>query len=71
MKIVVAPDSFKGSVTALQAAEAIERGLHRVFPDAEIEKLPMADGGEGTAQSLVDATGGQILTEFLSLTRSA
>ena len=62
MKIVVAPDSFKGSVTALQAAEAIERGLHRVFPDAEIEKLPMADGGEGTAQSLVDATGGQILT---------
>ena len=63
MKIVVAPDSFKGSVTALQAAEAIERGLHRVFPDAEIEKLPMADGGEGTAQSLVDATGGRILTE--------
>jgi glycerate kinase len=63
MKIVVAPDSFKGSVTALQAAEAIERGLHRVFPDAEIEKLPMADGGEGTAQSLVDATGGWILTE--------
>ena len=63
MKIVVAPDSFKGSVTALQAAEAIERGLHRVFPDAEIEKLPMADGGEGTAQSLVDATRGRILTE--------
>ena len=63
MKIVVAPDSFKGSVTALQAAEAIECGLHRVFPDAEIEKLPMADGGEGTAQSLIDATGGQMLTE--------
>ena len=63
MKIVIAPDSFKGSLTALQAAEAIEIGLRRVFPDAEIEKVPMADGGEGTVQSLVDATGGEILTE--------
>lgn len=63
MKIVVAPDSFKGSVTALEAANAIEQGLHRVFPDAIIEKIPMADGGEGTVQSLVDATGGHIRTE--------
>ena len=62
MKIVIAPDSFKGSLTALQVAEAIEVGLRRVFPDATIEKVPMADGGEGTVQSLVDATGGQILT---------
>ena len=62
MKIVIAPDSFKGSLTALQVAEAIEVGLRRVFPDAAIEKIPMADGGEGTVQSLVDATGGQILT---------
>ncbi len=62
MKIIVAPDSFKGSVTALQAAHAIEQGLHRVFPDAIIEKIPMADGGEGTIQSLVDATGGKIKT---------
>ena len=63
MKIIVAPDSFKGSVTALEAANAIEQGLHRVFPDAIIEKIPMADGGEGTVQSLVDATGGHIRTE--------
>ena len=63
MKIVVAPDSFKGSVTALQAANAIEQGLRRVFPDAVIEKVPMADGGEGTVQSLVDATGGHIQTQ--------
>jgi glycerate kinase len=63
MKIVVAPDSFKGSLTALQAAEAIEQGLRRVFPDAVIKKTPMADGGEGTVQSLVDATGGQLLVE--------
>ena len=62
MKIVVAPDSFKGSVTALEAANAIEQGLRRVFPDAVIEKIPMADGGEGTVQSLVDATGGHIKT---------
>ena len=63
MKIVVAPDSFKGSVTALQAANAIEKGLRRVFPDAIIEKIPMADGGEGTVQSLVDAVGGHIRTQ--------
>ena len=62
MKIVIAPDSFKGSLTALQVAEAIETGLRRVFPAATIEKVPMADGGEGTVQSLVDATGGEILT---------
>ncbi|MCH8293469.1 glycerate kinase, partial [Candidatus Poribacteria bacterium] len=41
MKIVIAPDSFKGSVTALQAAEAIEHGVRRVFPDTELEKIPM------------------------------
>ncbi len=63
MKIVIAPDSFKGSLTALQAAEAMEIGLRHVFPDADIEKVPMADGGEGTLQSLVDATNGEILTE--------
>ncbi len=63
MKIVVAPDSFKGSITALQAAVAMEEGLRRVFPNAIIEKIPMADGGEGTVQSLVDATGGHIRTE--------
>jgi len=63
MKIVVAPDSFKGSVSALQAAYAIEQGLRRVFPTAVIEKIPMADGGEGTVQSLVDATGGHLRTQ--------
>ena len=62
MKIVIAPDSFKGSVSALEAARAIEQGIRRVFPEAVIEKVPMADGGEGTVQSLVDATGGHIQT---------
>ena len=63
MKIVVAPDSFKGSVSALEAACAIEQGLRRVFPDAVIDKIPMADGGEGTVQSLVDVTGGHLQTQ--------
>lgn len=63
MKIIVAPDSFKGSVTALEAAKSIEQGLRRVFSDAIVDKIPMADGGEGTVQSLVDATGGQFRTE--------
>ncbi|MFC5403256.1 glycerate kinase [Cohnella soli] len=60
MKIVLAPDSFKGSLTAQLACEAMETGIRRVMPDAEIVQVPMADGGEGTAQCLVDATGGQM-----------
>ncbi len=63
MKILVAPDSFKGSLTALEAADAIEEGIRKVFPKAEVIKVPMADGGEGTVQSLVDATGGRIIKE--------
>ncbi|MBW0929277.1 glycerate kinase [Priestia megaterium] len=61
MKIVVAPDSFKESLTALHVCEAVEKGIKTHFPNAEISKVPMADGGEGTVQSLVDATGGQII----------
>jgi len=59
LKIVLAPDSFKGSATAAQVCEALQTGLRRVFVDAEILCVPMADGGEGTVQSLVDATGGR------------
>jgi glycerate kinase len=60
MRIVVAPDSYKGSVSALGVAEAIERGIHAVFPDAEVLKVPIADGGEGTVEALVAATGGRL-----------
>lgn len=60
MKIVIAPDSFKESLSALEAANAIERGFKLVFPNAVYSKMPMADGGEGTVQSLVDATNGLI-----------
>ncbi|WP_264877934.1 glycerate kinase [Vibrio agarivorans] len=61
MKIVIAPDSYKESLTAMGVAQAIEKGFKQVLPDAEYIKLPMADGGEGTVQSLVDATGGSII----------
>ena len=60
MRIVVAPDSYKGSVSAVNVAEAMERGIHRVYPDAEVRQIPIADGGEGTVEALVTATGGQI-----------
>lgn len=57
---VIAPDSFKGSMTAKEVCDAIEKGIKKVLPEAECIKTPMADGGEGTMQSLVDATGGTI-----------
>jgi len=63
MKIVVAPDSFKGSLTASEVSDAIEQGVREIFPEAEIVKIPMADGGDGTVQCLVNATGGEILRE--------
>ena len=63
MKIVIAPDSFKGSLTATEAADAIEIGFRAVYPDAEYVKVPMADGGEGTVQSLVDSTCGTIINQ--------
>lgn len=63
MKIVVAPDSFKGSLTAIEVSIAIEQGIREVFPEAEVIKIPMADGGEGTVQCLVNATGGKVLEE--------
>src|SRR5690625_1280146 len=59
-KVVIAPDSFKESMTALEVAEAVEKGFKQIFPDWEYVKVPMADGGEGTVQSIVDATGGTV-----------
>ncbi|MCH5461998.1 glycerate kinase [Lactobacillus sp. LC28-10] len=61
MKFVLAPDSFKGGMTAKEAANAMQTGLEKIFPAAEFEKVPMADGGEGTVQSLVDATNGRLI----------
>lgn len=61
MKIIIAPDSFKESLSALVVAEQIEEGFREIFPDAEYVKLPMADGGEGTVAALVAATGGRVI----------
>jgi glycerate kinase len=61
MYVLIAPDSFKNSLTAKQAAQSIAAGWRKVFPDALIELCPVADGGEGTVQSLIDATGGRLV----------
>lgn len=58
--ILLAPDSFKESMTAKEACEAMEKGIKKVNKDINCIQVPMADGGEGTMQSLVDATGGKI-----------
>ena len=63
MKVIITPDSFKGSLTAIEVAEAIEEGVKSVFYDAETIKIPLADGGEGTVQCLVNATAGKILQQ--------
>lgn len=59
--VLLCPDSFKGSLSAPEAAEAMARGLRRVWPGAEIHLMPMADGGEGTLDAVLAATEGQRL----------
>jgi glycerate 2-kinase len=61
MKIIIAPDSFKESLSAFQAAEQIEAGFREIFKDADYISLPMADGGEGTVEAMVAATAGRIV----------
>ena len=58
MKIVVAPQAFKGSLSAVQAADVIAKSVHQLFPGAEVVSVPVADGGDGTLDALVNATGG-------------
>lgn len=65
MKIVICPDSFKESLPASAAAQAIAEGVREVWPDADCVCLPLADGGEGTLDALVSATGGQLLTRWV------
>src|SRR4030095_11825770 len=58
MKILIAPDKFKGALNAREVTENVATGLRDVLPDAEIEIVPMADGGEGTAEAICEARGG-------------
>lgn len=60
MKIVIAPDSFKDSLSAQGVAEAIALGLAQVWPQATLVKCPMADGGEGTVESILAACEGEL-----------
>ena len=61
MKIVIAPDSYKESLSALDVACAIEAGFREIYPDADYVKIPVADGGEGTVEAMVAATEGRVI----------
>jgi glycerate 2-kinase len=61
MKIIIAPDSFKGSLSAFEVAKSIQRGIIKIDESIETVIVPMADGGEGTVQSLIDASDGEIV----------
>lgn len=58
MKIVIAPDSYKESLSAAEVAQAIEKGFREIFPDAQYVSVPVADGGEGTVEAMIAATQG-------------
>ncbi len=58
MKIVIAPDSYKESLSATDVAKAIEKGFRQIFPDAQYVNVPVADGGEGTVEAMIAATQG-------------
>ena len=60
MKIVIIPDSFKGSASSMEVCNCIEKGILKVFKNANIKKIPVADGGEGTVDSILYAAGGNI-----------
>jgi glycerate 2-kinase len=65
MRILIAPQSLKGSLTAAEAGSAIAQGVRTIYPMAEIEVVPVADGGEGTVQALVDASNGKIIQKMV------
>lgn len=66
MKIVIASDSFKGSLSSTEVAAAAERGIKSVYPDCEVVRVNVADGGEGTVEAIVEALGGEIITTTVS-----
>lgn len=66
MKIVIASDSFKGSLTSVEVAQAATRGIKAVYPNCEVVAVNVADGGEGTVKAIVDALGGEIVHTTVS-----
>lgn len=61
MKVVIAIDSLKGSLSSMEAGRAIEQGILNVLPDTEVTVKPLADGGEGTTEALVEGMGGDLV----------
>ena len=59
MKMIFAPDSFKGSLSAMESCDILERTARRIFPGVETVSVPVADGGEGTVDALLRAMGGE------------
>lgn len=66
MKIVIAPDSYKESLSASEVAQAIEKGFREIFPQAQFVSVPVADGGEGTVEAMIAATQGQVMTSTVT-----
>jgi len=66
VRVVLAPDSFKGSISARELCAALREGVLEVFPEADLTELPLADGGEGTTEALVHATGGRLIEREVS-----
>lgn len=62
MKIILAPDSFKGTFSSIDIIKHLQRGISKYFPEAEVIKIPMADGGEGTIEAVFEALRGRIIT---------
>src|SRR5512140_1445958 len=62
MRVVVAPQEFKGSLTARQAADAIAAGVRAALPDAQVDVVPMSDGGAGIVDAMLAARGGELVT---------
>lgn len=66
MKIHIAPDSFKESISAIEICKAVKKGVLHIYPEAEIHEFPLTDGGEGTMENLVFSTGGSIVKTTVS-----
>lgn len=66
MKVVVAMDSFKGCISSIDGSQAVALGIHDVWPEAEVDCIPLADGGEGTVEALVAATGGKYIPKSVT-----
>jgi glycerate kinase len=66
MRVLIAPDKFRGTLTAAEAGRAVETGWRRARPDDEVTVVPMADGGEGTLDALVEGLGGRLIEARVS-----